>query len=461
MSQSPNVLHLKFVKELPEVPCHILSLRNHDVSTIDLSFQQLLNSAPSHTSFVAVDTEWRPERVKRENRLDLLQFATSDFCIIVQVHGQNVLPPCVSTILTNKTILKVLKGHEEDVRRFKDYFGVTVSNFFDIGDIFRDMGLRSRPDVVDRAISHPHAVFRSINYTSVLKKNTKVTMSNWSNLTLTKPQIEYSALDAYHIALVYGKLSSGDLATSFPGQWLKKESSFQKGNVVCCLSTSPFPSVYAVSTYLSSLFTSYVHTVYDKCRSCGFSRGCFNGIEQCCPKQEVYFLAVCRTCHETFEFPSALKDHLHDVNPIRSKKGLTDSSRICRDCDVLLTSNDTKILLAHVLGSSNHEDIRQLLYNCKILSKNFQLHNALEYLFQNAETPPLIECFKNLERTQKQFKDYCFALKTAEQQEEMMQVLQQVQTIYDSILPEQRQGKHRTSSVGGNRRGNKGKFKTK
>ncbi|KAL0232981.1 hypothetical protein GEMRC1_011728 [Eukaryota sp. GEM-RC1] len=193
--------NVQFVQELEPIPVYLFSMRD-DVSLIPDYISLLKQSIPSDHPFISVDSEWR------HNTLDVLQLGTPSICMVIQIHGVTALHHDISDLLTNPNVIKVFKAQASKVKRFKTFWGVKVVSPYNVANYFHEIGKVYASKVGKGKAelgppSHPLSTFAAHGYTLLCERKKAITMSNWSEETLSEKQIEYAALDAFWIAFNY------------------------------------------------------------------------------------------------------------------------------------------------------------------------------------------------------------------------------------------------------------------
>jgi ribonuclease D len=93
------------------------------------------NAKPSgKKQYIGFDAEWRPAfRPGIYNKISLIQCATEESAILIQLRQFPTLPPSIIELLTSQNVIKVGVGICDDLVRLKTDHGVPVGAFFDIG----------------------------------------------------------------------------------------------------------------------------------------------------------------------------------------------------------------------------------------------------------------------------------------------------------------------------------------
>ncbi|KAL0229158.1 hypothetical protein GEMRC1_013778 [Eukaryota sp. GEM-RC1] len=376
-------LQLSMAAGLKPIPCVLLSLRDDTTAEINAEFLHLTQNSPS---FVSVDTEWKPVRVKNPRTpitLDVLQFSSPLFTIIVQTHGVTALPSSISSLLTNSNITKVFKAADEDLKRFSAYFDVTVSPVFDAHELFRHLVFRRGLKDCMRTPSQPQSFLKAVGITTLISKDKSISSSNWANETLSSSQLTYAAFDAWSAAITYDRIRT-------PNEYLKG-SWFNECNKTKLIDSSlvrgRFSSLFDLCQALSKQFGLFAFSIFDQCTSCSFSSGpgdCLDNVH-CCDQRRLVFKGVCK-CGDTFVFPRDLSRH-HQC--VQSKKSDKFPCVQCRCGDTVLSDRFGDVCL-HVLKSSAHVEISSHLINSDVLGGS-PLYETIEELVSNARSSSVLE----------------------------------------------------------------------
>ena len=142
------------------------------------------------------DTESKPTFNKGEVQTGphLIQLATAEKAYLFQVSPDilNFLKP----IFENKDQIKVGFGLKNDAHLFRKK-GIELNSVIELSKCFGSFGLNN-PVGIKNAI----ALLFQMNF----PKSKSVSTSNWARKTLTIPQIEYAAADAYAPVLIFEEL---------------------------------------------------------------------------------------------------------------------------------------------------------------------------------------------------------------------------------------------------------------
>lgn len=140
----------------------------------------------------------------------LIQLATFEKAYLFQVSDEilNFLKP----IFENKDQIKVGFGLKNDAHLFRKK-GIELYSIIELSKCFKSFGFNNPV-----GIKNAMALLFKVNF----PKSKSVSTSNWARKTLTTPQIEYAAADAYAAVLIFEELLHlGLLPTSIPNTSLK------------------------------------------------------------------------------------------------------------------------------------------------------------------------------------------------------------------------------------------------
>eukprot|EP00397_Hematodinium_sp_SG-2012_P034398 GEMP01036896.1.p1 GENE.GEMP01036896.1~~GEMP01036896.1.p1 ORF type:complete len:375 (+),score=73.63 GEMP01036896.1:24-1127(+) len=153
------------------------------------------------------DTEWRPDRSKdSKNPISLLQLSSLDTCVLIRTKPRQPLPQSVKKFLLSKDTTKVCAGYDgSDVHKMRDTFGFGLENVISLDKMATARGFR-RPGI--KGIAEGMGI--------KIKKDKKISASDWARSRLTPAQIEYAADDAYYSLHLYHLIESLPLAYLCP-----------------------------------------------------------------------------------------------------------------------------------------------------------------------------------------------------------------------------------------------------
>ena len=146
------------------------------------------------TAVLGFDAEW----VSHHGKVSLLQFATEDACLLVQLGclGNGPWPASLLRMLSDRSLLKVGVGVAGDARRLALSYATTFAGFHDAGLLAnRHFGrTRGAGDVQRNPMGLANLSKRMCGVS--LPKNSRIRCSNWAKRKLSRTQMEYAALDA-------------------------------------------------------------------------------------------------------------------------------------------------------------------------------------------------------------------------------------------------------------------------
>ncbi len=158
------------------------------------------------------DSESKPTFNKGEVQTGphLIQLATFEKAYLFQVSDEilNFLKP----IFENKDQIKVGFGLKNDAHLFRKK-GIELNSVIELSKCFGSFGLNNPV-----GIKNAMALLFKVNF----PKSKSVSTSNWARKSLTIPQIEYAAADAYAPVLIFEELLRlGLLPKTIPNTSLK------------------------------------------------------------------------------------------------------------------------------------------------------------------------------------------------------------------------------------------------
>ena len=157
---------------------------------------------PKQVSAVGFDIEWKPQFVSKknggtENKTAVLQLAVENSCLVLHVYHMDKLPKSLKLVLSDKGILKVGCGIQQDASKLKRDLGLVLEELADV----QLMAKKIDPSMRKTGLKALAQTFLGIE----LHKATR--MSNWENCPLTSKQIKYAALDAWIGLKIFQKLN--------------------------------------------------------------------------------------------------------------------------------------------------------------------------------------------------------------------------------------------------------------
>ena len=163
-------------------------------------------------AILGFDSESKPTFNKGEVQTgpNLIQLATFEKAYLFQVSDEilNFLKP----IFENKDQIKVGFGLKNDAHLFRKK-GIELNSVIELSKCFGSFGLNNPV-----GIKNAMALLFKVNF----PKSKSVSTSNWARKSLTIPQIEYAAADAYAPVLIFEELLRlGLLPKTIPNTSLK------------------------------------------------------------------------------------------------------------------------------------------------------------------------------------------------------------------------------------------------
>ena len=148
-----------------------------------------------HSNIMGLDIEWKPTLRKNQEpgRASLLQLSSGDEALLIQLFSVETTPRLLG-VLADTSVVKVGVGIQDDADKLQADWAITVNGAVDIG---AGMSLKR---VVHRATG------------VVLKKEKRISLSNWEQDTLSREQIIYAGLDAWSAAEAF-VASSAEICT--------------------------------------------------------------------------------------------------------------------------------------------------------------------------------------------------------------------------------------------------------
>ncbi len=190
MQQLPSKEQIQTFPRFPNLPLD-------KIVVINTSEQcQSIEAELKMAALLGFDSESKPTFNKGEVQTGphLIQLATAEKAYLFQVspHILNFLKP----IFENKDQIKVGFGLKNDAHLFRKK-GIELNSVIELSKCFGHFGLNN-PVGVKNAI----ALLFQLNF----PKSKSISTSNWARRTLTAPQIEYAAADAYAPVLIFEEL---------------------------------------------------------------------------------------------------------------------------------------------------------------------------------------------------------------------------------------------------------------
>lgn len=172
-----------------------------NASQVDSQISGLKSVISTHQKpIVGLDAEWKPNTAGSTNKLATLQLCVGSKCLILQLLHFDHIPNSLKNFLADLNITFVGVGIQEDVRKFKNDYGVDCRNVVELGPLAANV------------LGSPARGLSELALTVVgleVEKPIDVTLSDWSARALSFEQIKYAAIDAYAAFLIGKKLMGG------------------------------------------------------------------------------------------------------------------------------------------------------------------------------------------------------------------------------------------------------------
>jgi len=151
-----------------------------------LEDEQRIESLFREDTLLGFDTESRPNTaVSPNNEIAVIQLASENAACLWRISQLKCMPPILKSLLEDPAKYKVAQGATQEVRALQQSWGINVKSCIDLYHMA--LHLRTTP----RSLQGLVAIFMSKR----LEKLQQTT--NWEQETLSKPQIEYAATDAW------------------------------------------------------------------------------------------------------------------------------------------------------------------------------------------------------------------------------------------------------------------------
>ncbi|KAL2628688.1 hypothetical protein R1flu_013374 [Riccia fluitans] len=160
--------------------------------------EKWIEGQSDQTTF-GLDIEWKPNLVKDDNnRVALLQISSPTDCLLVQLLYLDYIPDSLRDFLKSGANSFGGVGITEDGMKLIRDYELICSGLVELQPY--------AGNVSTRRISLRNLVQVVFNVT--LKKNKKITMSNWAQQRLSPQQVEYACTDAWISYSLYAELKS-------------------------------------------------------------------------------------------------------------------------------------------------------------------------------------------------------------------------------------------------------------
>ena len=157
---------------------------------------QTIENEIKNADILGFDSESKPTFNKGEIQTGphLIQLATTEKAYLFQVSVEILL--FLKPILENPDQIKVGFGLKNDAHLFRKK-GIEFKNIVDLSKCFSSFGIKNPV-----GIKNAMALLFQVNF----PKSKTISTSNWARKSLTQPQIEYAAADAYAPVLIFKEL---------------------------------------------------------------------------------------------------------------------------------------------------------------------------------------------------------------------------------------------------------------
>lgn len=146
-------------------------------------------------SLIGIDTETRPSfRRGHVNKVALLQLATANTCFLFRLNKMG-MPDCLKELLENRQQLKVGLSLRDDMHALHKRMGSNSGRYLDLQDYAASFGIE------DKSLQKLYANL----FGKRISKTQR--LSNWEAGSLTRPQKQYAATDAWACIKIYRRLN--------------------------------------------------------------------------------------------------------------------------------------------------------------------------------------------------------------------------------------------------------------
>eukprot|EP00971_Amphidinium_carterae_P254585 5054428-Amphidinium_carterae.1 len=175
-----------------------------DVSTIrnrdeDFEGREWLEKRTKEGLSLGWDLEWVPDRKGENNPIALMQLSDDATCLLLRTHRSGSwLPSSVWHCLESEDCKKICVGYDaNDRKKMKSSFGVEANGVVDLVHLSRQKGIGE------------YGLKGLAQYFDLhMKKDPKMSTSNWAAASLSPDQCRYAAEDAYFCYLLIGKIQA-------------------------------------------------------------------------------------------------------------------------------------------------------------------------------------------------------------------------------------------------------------
>ncbi|CAE8690483.1 unnamed protein product [Polarella glacialis] len=140
------------------------------------------------------DMEWPSDRKGSNNRVALMQFADENTALLIRTHKSlNWLPALVKEVLISPSIRKVCVGHDgNDRQKLDSTFGLELAGVVDLIELADRKGFQG---------SGLKTLASECNWN--MKKDKRISVSDWAADSLSEDQKIYAAEDAYFTYMMW------------------------------------------------------------------------------------------------------------------------------------------------------------------------------------------------------------------------------------------------------------------
>ncbi|KAK4264439.1 hypothetical protein QN277_025618 [Acacia crassicarpa] len=180
----------------------------HKATVADEWLHQLYSKYSGRHTVVGLDTEWMLRIFSPTMKAAILQLCVENTCLILQLcHLNDDVPENLKKFLADPNFTFVGVQVKNDTKKLREYGLECGNNVVDVLDVAK----RDWPERFSLSgLKHLAKELVGLE----MRKNKKVTMSDWHVRDLSYEQIEYACIDAYasywigHKLLVEDKLTS-------------------------------------------------------------------------------------------------------------------------------------------------------------------------------------------------------------------------------------------------------------
>ena len=146
-------------------------------------------------NYVGFDTETRPNFSKTQHhKLALIQLATPDRCYLFRLNKLFGIPPQLKDFLKSDKTIKIGLSLLDDFHNIHKLTALNPATFIDLQKAVPLFGIQ------EASLQKIYAILFG------KKISKRMRLSNWENNTLSEPQKQYAALDAWACLQIYQHL---------------------------------------------------------------------------------------------------------------------------------------------------------------------------------------------------------------------------------------------------------------